>query len=422
MSISNNFYSPKQLFSEIEAYANAMRCFADPVARESTENFNDAIPPAFGGEAIDYTTPIIAPFSEKLSLPSPEAASPNLLYDRLILELDFAEGPSLLAKLERVNVDLFSCLPLNSHLYKHAKILSTCPREVLDAVYENTWQYTALNLNEHGKSSIPPVPASKDDLPAYVTAVQEFYLEELEAREQIYAKLFFGYCRALIMHIIKSVLNESRGVRVSDDYVQNKARWYISNNYYRDAVRIAKLLYLHLYLSTTRDVSQRLEAMQTSHQDLFVYLRCEWGQGRQFWCIFQPMIYNHGVPMIEGRALTSLELGSSNYIRSELGLPLIRCELLEELESPVVFPPTFTATAPRSSGYLFHNIRAKMELYSNIHPSVPQLSGLSDHTYVRLTHVPVNYGTTVEVLLVDASDPDSILPGDPVPPLMLTTV
>nr|pir alpha-transinducing factor homolog - Marek's disease virus [Gallid alphaherpesvirus 2]CAA51787.1 MDV alpha TIF [Gallus gallus] len=416
MSFENDYYSPIQLFAEIEAYANTMDKSPDLDILRTIEEFDETLLSEIEVRTQSIPSPLVAPSVTKMSLPSPSPAPPNSLYTRLLHELDFVEGPSILARLEKINVDLFSCFPHNKHLYEHAKILSVSPSEVLEELSKNTWTYTALNLNEHGEVALPMPPTTKADLPSYVDDIQNFYLGELEAREKSYATMFYGYCRALAEYIRQSAIKDLRDARVEDKNIGacSKARQYIAERYYREAARFANVLYVHLYLSTTRDVSQRLEASQMGRQNIFVYLKCEWLQERHFHCLFQPVIFNHGVVIVEGRVLTAPELRAQNYIRSEFGLPLIRCKLVEEPDMPLISPPPFSGDAPRASVYLLQCIRSKLEVYSLSHPPNPQLHVHKEHVHVQKLESPPNYGTTVEALLMDSSDRNSISPGDPV--------
>uniref|UniRef100_A0AAU0K8H6 Alpha trans-inducing protein n=1 Tax=Anatid alphaherpesvirus 2 TaxID=3080522 RepID=A0AAU0K8H6_9ALPH len=420
----DEFYGPCELFAEIEAYSAAMGdAYGDEEAAESVLDFDESLLPDVDGTQPTYN-PACAPFARKAALPPPSPAPPSALYTRLLRELDFPEGPTVLTLLEKMNADLFTCLPLNEHLYNEAKLLSVSPEEVLDAAAEDAPfpSYPPIDLNAHCSLDLPVPPDDEGELPAYVDAVQRFFVAEVEARERAYLAIFLGYCRAIALYIQRQAARDARTLRgrANADETRRRAVKAVGARYYREAARIAKTLYTHLYLSVVRETSSRLRATQAPKQNVFVYMRYEWMQERQFWCLFHPVIFNHGVVMVEGRALAPKDLRALNFIRAELGLPAIRCGLVEEPGVPLTETPDFSATSPRSSGFLIQCIRTKMDRYSKLHPATPPTSAALDHPYAKNADA-VNYGSTVEGLLTEYPDPDKVLPGDPVVPPVVSS-
>ncbi|BAB16558.1 UL48 protein [Gallid alphaherpesvirus 3] len=398
------------LSAEIEAPVNGMTDCLDSDILRGIESFSETLCSQTRCAEQSASFSLSAPFSIKISLPSPNPNPPNRLYNRLLHELDFTEGPSLLSRLEKLNVDLFSCFPINGHLYEHATLLSVSPSEVLDAASEEKWAYTAINLNEHCGMEVPRPPLTKDGLPVYVTEIQKFFSMELEAREKSYVTLLCGYCRALACYLRQGANEPSRcDMCVGGSETPRRS---IAGAYYREAARFARLLYMHLYLSVTRDVSRRLEASQRKRQNLFADLRCDWHQLRHFQCLFQPVIFNHGVVIVEGRALTAAELRTQNYVRSELGLPVMRCELVEERGMPLTAPPAFLANAPRASAYLFQCIKSKLEVYSLMHPPRPRSSARGESGRAGKAGPSCGHGTIVKAMLRDSTHPGPAIAED----------
>ncbi|AID52754.1 transactivating tegument protein VP16 [Falconid herpesvirus 1] len=423
----DDFYGPCELFAEIEAYAAAMGDrYSDEGARRIAD-FDESLLTADSVSSIDamlyepvLPSPSGAPSARKLALPPPRAAPPGTLYTRLLRELEFPEGPALLTLLEKLNADMFSCMPINEHLYREAKLLSVSPEDILAVVEDDSGSSTSaapINLNAHGALELPVPPDDEGNLSSYVAAVQDFFLSELEAREKAYIALFLGYCHALASYIRRAAYRELRTVRgkTKADEVRSKARKFIASRYYREAARFAKLIYLHLYLTTTRETSTRLRAVQFPKQNMFVYMRYDWRQERQFWCLFHPVLFNHGVVLVEGRPLLPRELRALNFIRTEFGLPVVRCGLVEEPGTQLTEMPSFSGSAPRAAGFLVQLIRAKMETYSRLNPKAPPAPVALDHPYAK-SKSGVNYGSSVEGLTVGDPDPERPLPGDPVPP------
>ncbi|ABU49245.1 UL48 [anatid alphaherpesvirus 1] len=358
-----------------------------------------------------------AQFSKRIALPPPRPSAPRVLYVRLLRELEFPEASTILSTFELMNMDLFSCLPRNEDLYRNAALLSGSVTEVIEA--SEIPIDGEIDLNAHGSKQLPIPPSNEWEIPNYVEAVQQFFLSELRAREESYLKLFLGYCRAIVNYIKSAATRGVRGCRIMDrkSEANKRMRRMIADRYYREAARLAKVLYLHLYLSVAREISSRLCATQMQVQNVFVYMRYEWQQYRQFTCLFHPIMFNHGVVLLNGEPLQAQKLREVNYIRFKLGLPVIRCGLVEEHDKPLVEEPRFYGNLPRSSGFLTELIRSKMEAYSELRPTSPS-SISNDHTYAKQLD-KVNFGSTREAIL-DTIDTEGPLPGDPIPALSVS--
>ncbi|AII81345.1 tegument protein [Equid alphaherpesvirus 1] len=358
------------------------------------------------------------PTKKRLALPPPKAASPSALYQRLQGELGFPEGQTLLSAMEKWNEDMFSALPGHVDLYTEIVLLSTSVDEVvragLDSLPTPSHYSPEVDLNAHGDEPFPEVPALEDDLEIYVISAQRFYLSELRTREEHYARLLRGYCVALLHYLYGSAKRQLRGSG-SDASLMHKFKQVVRDRYYREAANLARLLYLHLYVSVTREVSWRLHASQVINQGVFVSLHYTWAQRRKFECLFHPVLFNHGVVILENDPLEFHDLQRINYRRRELGLPLIRAGLIEEENSPLEAEPLFSGKLPRTIGFLTHQIRTKMEAYSDAHPATP-LFPLAEHSYSKRIGGRPSYGTTTEAMM-DPPSPSAVLPGDPVPPL-----
>ncbi|BAV93614.1 transactivating tegument protein VP16 [Equid alphaherpesvirus 4] len=359
-----------------------------------------------------------SPAQKRLALPPPKATSPTALYQRLQAELGFPEGQAMLFAMEKWNEDMFSAIPVHVDLYTEIALLSTSVNEVvkagLDSLPIPTNYIPEVDLNAHGSEPFPEVPALEDELETYVISAQRFYLSELRAREEHYSRLLRGYCVALLHYLYGSAKRQLRGAG-SDSALMHKFKQVVRDRYYRETANLARLLYLHLYISVTREVSWRLHASQVVNQGIFVSLHYTWPQRRKFECLFHPVLFNHGVVILENDPLEFNDLQRINYRRRELGLPLIRAGLIEEENLPLESEPTFSGKLPRTIGFLTHQIRTKMEAYSNAHPSTP-LFPLAEHSYSKRIDGRLSYGTTAEAMM-DPPSPSAVLPGDPVPPL-----
>ncbi|SCL76922.1 transactivating tegument protein VP16 [Spheniscid alphaherpesvirus 1] len=405
------------LLTELEAYSTAMSVISyGEAGDEALECFDED---AFGVSSAADWLPVSAASAPRMALGPPKPAAPSALYTRLLTELDFQEASSIMALLEKWNHDLFSCFPINEDLYDNAVLLSTSIDEVIESADTVKIDGIGLDLNSHGSVKFPDPPTDEGSLPAYVDAVQKFFISELHAREKVYVTLLFGYCRAFVLYMRSSTAREVRGCRVADPKAEAERKFKTSmkERYYREVARLAKVLYLHLYLSVVREVSSRLYATQMKTQTVFAYMRYAWPQLRQFTCLFHPVIFNHGVVVVEGEPLTPQRLRELNYIRNGLALPMIRCGLIEEPGHPLLDVPSFSGGLPRSSGYLLQQIRRKMETYSERHPR-RHVTHLRDHSYSKQLHKP-NYGSTPEAMLEPPS-PETVLPCDPVPGIVLT--
>nr|WGL40875.1 transactivating tegument protein VP16 UL48 [Psittacid alphaherpesvirus 6] len=372
-----------------------------------------------------YRIPALAsaPFCKKLSLPAPPVMNIGALTLRLGRELSFPEASAFHEKLGSWNADLFSCMPANERIYEDVKLLSQNPEDVLDAVEEHMrdaprYHTTSVDLNQHGTVELPEVPDRVEDMPTYVEQVQRYFLSELEAREEAYAKLFFGYLIALVRHIARQAARDSRGIRVVDREAEIRRRTLkaIVGRYYHDAARLAKTIYLHMFLSVTREAARRLSATQSKKKDLFVHCIYEWKGERQLFCLFQPVMQNHGVSTVDGAPLTAEMLRNVNYIRVSLGLLPVRCRMLETQGEKLTEAPPFSNAEPRSSWYLSQKILQKLGSY---HRKRNQSKPADiDHPYSRRLDSR-NYGSTLECML-EPPDPEREFPCDPYEPPKLT--
>ncbi|ALL26044.1 transactivating tegument protein VP16 [Canid alphaherpesvirus 1] len=349
-------------------------------------------------------------FKGKQSLPI-KASSPSSLIKNLLDELNFPEGPSLLSSMEKWNEDLFSCIPRFLEIYIENSILSTSVDEVIKNL-DNSLNYDdVIDFQVHGPETFPKTPLLEEELENYVTSVQKYFLSELKAREVTYSFLLTKYCKALLLYLRYNTKSSIKGNKDINAFHQ-KFKQNVRERYYREVANIARLLYLHLYLSVTREVSWKLHADQVLLQSVFVSLSYSWSHRRQFECIFHPILFNHGIVNLENNPLTFKELQKINYRRHILGLPLIRAGLVEEDNQPLMIPPEFSSKLPRTIGFLTQQIRAKMEAYSDNHPVTPKFPRI-EHSYAKPID-PINYGTTIEAMM-DPPSPSAILPGDPNP-------
>ncbi|QBN85167.1 transactivating tegument protein VP16-like protein [Phocid alphaherpesvirus 1] len=341
---------------------------------------------------------------------SVKASSPPSLYKRLLEELNFPEGPSILSAMEKWNEDMFSCIPRFLEIYVENSILSTSVDEVIKNL-DNTVNYDdVIDFQVHGPEQFPKAPVIEDDLENYITSVQKYFLSELKAREVSYSFILTKYCRALLLYLRYNT-KTSKGK--TDKLAQyQKFKQIVRDRYYREVANLSRLLYLHLYLSVTREVSWKLHADQVLSQSVFVSLSYSWSHRRQFECIFHPILFNHGIVNLENNPLTLKDLQKINYRRHTLGLPLIRAGLIEEDNQPLMVQPEFSGKLPRTLGFLIQQIRSKMEAYSDAHPVTPKFPRI-EHSYAKPTD-PINYGTTIEAMM-DPPSPSAVLPGDPDP-------
>lgn len=345
--------------------------------------------------------------------PSPPwVASPKILYQQLIRDLDFSEGPRLLSCLETWNEDLFSCFPINEDLYSDMMVLSPDPDDVISTV--STKDHVEMfNLTTRGSVRLPSPPKQPTGLPAYVQEVQDSFTVELRAREEAYTKLLVTYCKSIIRYLQGTAKRTTIGLNIQnpDQKAYTQLRQSILLRYYREVASLARLLYLHLYLTVTREFSWRLYASQSAHPDVFAALKFTWTERRQFTCAFHPVLCNHGIVLLEGKPLTASALREINYRRRELGLPLVRCGLVEENKSPLVQQPSFSVHLPRSVGFLTHHIKRKLDAYAVKHPQEPR-HVRADHPYAKVVENR-NYGSSIEAMILAPPSPSEILPGDP---------
>ncbi|AVT50732.1 transactivating tegument protein VP16 [Cervid alphaherpesvirus 2] len=348
------------------------------------------------------------PSPARFALPPPRPAPLAALLERLQAELGFPEGPALLRAMERWNEDLFSCLPTHADLYAGAALLSADADEVAAAAQQAVpGDAGRLDLNAHAAEPLPALPAAEAGLPAYVAGVQAHFLAELRAREERYAGLLLGYCRALAQHLRATA---ARG-RADAAARAARLRELIAARYHREAAALARLALAHLYVATAREVSWRLHSQQSQAQSLFVSLYYAWPQRRQFTCLFHPVLFNHGVAALEGGFLEAAELRRLNYRRRELGLPLVRAGLVEAEVGPLAEEPPFSGGLPRTLGFLNFQVRAKLGARAE---AAGRRAPEREHSYARPRGGP-GFGTTPEAMLRPPS-PSEVLPCDPVPP------
>nr|P30020.1 RecName: Full=Tegument protein VP16 homolog; AltName: Full=Alpha trans-inducing protein; AltName: Full=Alpha-TIF [Bovine herpesvirus type 1.1 (strain P8-2)]CAA77682.1 alpha gene transinducing factor [Bovine alphaherpesvirus 1] len=322
---------------------------------DAIEAFDDSLlgSPLAAGPLYDGPSPA------RFALPPPRPAPLAALLERMQAELGFPDGPALLRAMERWNEDLFSCLPTNADLYADAALLSADADAVVGAMYLAVpGDAERLDLNAHANQPLPAPPASEEGLPEYVAGVQAHFLAELRAREERYAGLFLGYCRALLQHL-RATAARGRGAAGAGAQA-DRLRQLVAARYYREASRLARLAFAHMYVATAREVSWRLHSQQSQAQGVFVSLYYAWPQRRQFTCLFHPVLFNHGVVALEDGFLDAAELRRLNYRRRELGLPLVRAGLVEVEVGPLVEEPPFSGSLPRALGFLNYQVRAKM--------------------------------------------------------------
>ncbi|QBM10853.1 Tegument protein VP16 [Caprine alphaherpesvirus 1] len=361
-------------------------------------------PPDGAGPLYDGPSPA------RPALPPPRPAPLNALLERLQTELGFPEGPALLRSMERWNEDMFSCLPTNADLYAGAALLSADADEVIGSMHQPLrGDSEHLNLNAHAAEPLPSPPASEEELPTYVARVQTHFLAELRAREEQYASLLLGYCRALLQHL-RATAARGRGAAGAAAQAE-RLRQLVAERYYREASALARLALAHMYVATAREVSWRLHSQQSQAQSVFVSLYYAWPQRRQFTCLFHPVLFNHGVVALEGAFLDPAELRRLNYRRRELGLPLVRAGLVEADVGPLAEEPPFSGSLPRALGFLNHQVRAKLGARAE---AQGRRAPEREHAYAR-PRGAVNYGTTPEAMLRPPS-PSDVLPCDPAPP------
>ncbi|UWL63353.1 transactivating tegument protein VP16 [Bovine herpesvirus type 1.2] len=372
---------------------------------DAIEAFDDSLlgSPLAAGPLYDGPSPA------RFALPPPRPAPLAALLERMQAELGFPDGPALLRAMERWNEDLFSCLPTNADLYADAALLSADADAVVGAMYLAVpGDAERLDLNAHANRPLPAPPASEEGLPEYVAGVQAHFLAELRAREERYAGLFLGYCRALLQHL-RATAARGRGAAGAGAQA-DRLRQLVAARYYREASALARLAFAHMYVATAREVSWRLHSQQSQAQGVFVSLYYAWPQRRQFTCLFHPVLFNHGVVALEDGFLDAAELRRLNYRRRELGLPLVRAGLVEVEVGPLVEEPPFSGSLPRALGFLNYQVRAKMGAPAE---AGGRLAPEREHSYAR-PRGAINYGTTPEAMLRPPS-PSEVLPCDPAP-------
>ncbi|AAG27183.1 transactivator [Cercopithecine alphaherpesvirus 9] len=358
--------------------------------------------------------------SVQVGTPPPRVASPAVLYQQLINDLHFSEGPRIIALLETCNEDIFSCFPLNEDLYTDTIVFSTNPSDIIESL-ETSETPEPINLITKG-CDLPSLPSTYTELPMYVENVQNTFFTELRVREKAYLRLLILYCKSLLRHLQGISRRSSVGARSQDcehKYI-TQFKQSIRLRYYREVAKLARLLYLHLYITVTRQFSWRLFAQQSKYPDVFAAMKFMWLENRQFTCAFHPILCNHGIVLLEGKPLSSQRLREVNYRRRQLGLPLVRCALIEEKGVPLVQRPEFSAHMPRSLGFLTHHIKAKLDVYSSKHSQEPGNVRV-DHPYARNVN-NINYGSSVEAMIVSPPSPSDILPGDPPQKLKIDVV
>ncbi|ADO13780.1 transactivating tegument protein VP16 [Saimiriine alphaherpesvirus 1] len=350
--------------------------------------------------------PNTARLSQPLVVPPPPMpAPPATLFARLLEDLGFSDGPALLTMLDSWNEDLFSCLPHNADIYADNPFLSTMPSDVI--AYGDAYDADAgpIDLRAHGTAPLPPLPATAEGLSAYHQAVMRFFRTELRAREQQYARMLDNFCSALYRYLRASVRHRQRRVLSGSQRksMREQLSSAITDRYYRETARIARVIYLHMYLMLIREVSWALYAEQVLRQDLFRRLSYDLPQPRQLACLFHPFLFQHGSFTVGGKPVAPDRLRTVNYIRERLSLPQIRSASVEEPSEALTQPPVLRGDRARSSGYFMTLVRHKLDAYCSMHMSESERVQ-REHSYTRGSSRRANYGSSIEGMLAAPSD------------------
>ncbi|QOD40146.1 transactivating tegument protein VP16 [Macropodid alphaherpesvirus 4] len=340
--------------------------------------------------------------------PPPIPGTPSALFDRLLADLEFRDGPAICTELEKWNEDLFSCLPHNLDLYTDCRFLSTFPDDIIEWGDSYTPNRDHINLRTRGAIPLPNLPDHPEDLRNYCAAINQFFDAELRAREENYKRVLMNYCFALYRYLRASARQTHR-----TSMLKGKASEFhlilaevLKRRYYHETARFARLLFLHLYLFLVREVLGVIQTEQVSRPDLFDALCLDFDHERQLTSLYQPLLFAHGKITVRGKPISSERLHYLNRLREYLDVPRLQCQALEASQPPTKDPP-FNPQNPRTHGFLMSVIRAKLDMYSTRH--LPQNETISrEHAYSRRKDRN-NYGSSIEGLL-DLADTD-ILPG-----------
>lgn len=308
--------------------------------------------------------------------------------------------------LDTWNEDLFSALPTNADLYRECKFLSTLPSDVVEWGDAYVPERAQIDIRAHGDVAFPTLPATRDGLGLYYEALSHFFHAELRAREESYRTVLANFCSALYRYLRASVrqLHRQAHMRGRDRDLGEMLRATIADRYYRETARLARVLFLHLYLFLTREILWAAYAEQMMRPDLFDCLCCDLESWRQLAGLFQPFMFVNGALTVRGVPIEARRLRELNHIREHLNLPLVRSAATEEPGAPLTTPPTLHGNQARASGYFMVLIRAKLDSYSSFTTS-PSEAVMREHAYSR-ARTKNNYGSTIEGLL-DLPDDDA---------------
>nr|QBH78544.1 UL48 [Human alphaherpesvirus 2] len=365
--------------------------------------------PAGGPKNTPAAPPLYATgrLSQAQLMPSPPMpVPPAALFNRLLDDLGFSAGPALCTMLDTWNEDLFSGFPTNADMYRECKFLSTLPSDVIDWGDAHVPERSPIDIRAHGDVAFPTLPATRDELPSYYEAMAQFFRGELRAREESYRTVLANFCSALYRYLRASVrqLHRQAHMRGRNRDLREMLRTTIADRYYRETARLARVLFLHLYLFLSREILWAAYAEQMMRPDLFDGLCCDLESWRQLACLFQPLMFINGSLTVRGVPVEARRLRELNHIREHLNLPLVRSAAAEEPGAPLTTPPVLQGNQARSSGYFMLLIRAKLDSYSSVATSEGE-SVMREHAYSR-GRTRNNYGSTIEGLL-DLPDDDN---------------
>ncbi len=309
--------------------------------------------------------------------------------------------------LDTWNEDLFSGFPTNADMYRECKFLSTLPSDVIDWGDAHVPERSPIDIRAHGDVAFPTLPATRDELPSYYEAMAQFFRGELRAREESYRTVLANFCSALYRYLRASVrqLHRQAHMRGRNRDLREMLRTTIADRYYRETARLARVLFLHLYLFLSREILWAAYAEQMMRPDLFDGLCCDLESWRQLACLFQPLMFINGSLTVRGVPVEARRLRELNHIREHLNLPLVRSAAAEEPGAPLTTPPVLQGNQARSSGYFMLLIRAKLDSYSSVATSEGE-SVMREHAYSR-GRTRNNYGSTIEGLLDLPDDDDA---------------
>ncbi|AHM96170.1 transactivating tegument protein VP16 [Papiine alphaherpesvirus 2] len=347
----------------------------------------------------------------------PVPVPPAALYNRLLEDLGFGDGPALCTILDSWNEDLFSGLPANPDLYRECQFLSTLPGDVVVWGDAHAPDRGPIDIRAHGGAPFPSLPARREGLPAYCEALTRFFHSELRAREESYRRVLANFCSALYRYLRASTrqLHRQAALKGRPRDLQEMLRAAVAERYYRETARLARVLFLHLYLFLVREILWAVYAEQVMRQDLFEGLRCDLEQARQLSCLFQPLLFVHGALSVGGEPVSPARLRELNHVRERLNLPLIRSAATEEPGAALTAAPALQTQRARSSGYFMTLIRVKLDAYSEWSAGSEGAEVLREHAYSRRRE-RTNYGSSIEGLLELPDDADYDADAPPPPP------